>query len=1052
MRKLAPALRAPSKSLPLALFISLVALAFAPAANAQFGVDPEDWIAQVYGSNVDGHGIEDTATDQYGVDGIYDQAGGHPWKGITDFTMRRTDAPGDPDGGNASFIRVDVPAGLVPNPTIFPRCPRAIFDEDPSLCPTDSQIGMEELTIKEEETVVRVQVPLYNVGIEPDEVSLFGFHPADAAPLVPVIGSAVLGLEPVEIVGGVRDEATPRPDGGFFGPHDTGLFFTIESPETPAVLRSKLTFWGVPGDPAHNAQRDQACATIVDPNTLEPTLPPACSAGNVPSTVPDIPFLTNPMHCDNQPRITRLSLWSYLGAFAQVEDPTPTIDGKDGPQHCERVPFDASIDVTPDTTEPDAPVGPAVTLTTPQEGLEDKDVIATSHVRGVTVTLPPGMTINPSAANGLEACSDAQLAANTGVVGGDECPEGSKVGTVDVKSPLLPDSVTGFAFVGQPLPGDTYRLFVTLEGRGVSIRLKGSITPDPITGQLTATFPDNPQQPFETFTVDFEDGPRAPLANPLDCGAKTASGIFTPWSGTAPVTATDGFTIGEGDCPTPFDPGFSAATANPRAGAVAPFTATLVRPDRNQYLSSARVVTPPGLAGMISQVGECSNAQAAAGTCPADSRIGTATTTAGAGSEPFRLSGPVYLTEGYKGAPFGMVVVIRAIAGPYDLGTVIVRQSIFVDPEDAHITVVSDPFPRILDGVPIRLRQVDVALDTPGFAFNPTSCGAKEVKATLYPTEGAAVDRSSSFTLGACEALGFTPKMKMQLVGPRQTRFEGHPALHTTVEAPKGQANIGKVRVALPPALALDPKNSQKVCSVADAAKADCPTNTRIGFAKAISPALDGPLQGPVYFVQGIRTDPTTGNQIRTLPSLLAKLRGEIAINLRGTTAVEGRRLVSNFDRVPDAPISDFRLNLRGGKTGPLVVSARRGICDRKQVTLTAFTGQNAKTAAQKVNMRKPCRRPLVVFRKIRASASKLVVKGTIRPKATKRLRVSMRCGKTRITKTANRPRKGRWAASIKRKGACAAARKATLKVSYPGGGDFRIAVRKRNLKLPAGS
>jgi hypothetical protein len=1056
---------------------------------AQVFADPSRTVTNAYSNTLD----PDSWDDPYpvpgeGVPGVYELAGGHPFIGVTDFSMIRV-PDGPPVGGNVDHLRVDVPPGLVPNPNAFDRC----TDEElkKSTCPVSSQIGTEELRIWVEDLEsltgdVVLRVPLYNMtplsnpadAPQQDVPARFGFNPAEAGEAivaVPALGElvgSVVGLEPVHIVGGVRDAPS------VFGPHDYGLFFTIDhlphydpdDGKSPGVLRSDLTFWGAPGDAAHNDQRGKSCLITEKPIlALGSTF---CSLVGAPGTTPPAgrAFLTNPTHCPEVPQITGIAVFSQNGSPDSLPEPTPTItsvdDGQphDAAQRCENVPFDAEIAVAPDVTTPDTPTGPKVDVTVPDDaelGWTDRGKFANSHIRDVQVTLPPGMTINPSVANGLEACTDDQLAADIGVPGGEACPEGSEVGTVEAVSPLLPPTaaapstdpvLTGTAYVGQPIPGDKYRLFVTVEGRGISIRLKGSVKLDPATGQVTATFQNNPQQPVDRLTVDFEDGPRAPLATPLDCGPKAATGTLVPWSGNGPlnVTAAPFEVAGEG-CPPGFNPSFGAASANPSAGAKAPFTATLTRPDQNRLLSRARVVTPPGLAGMISKVTECSDAGAATGACPASSRIGTVTTAAGAGPEPYSLSGSVYLTDGYKGAPFGMVAVVRAIAGPYDLGTVIVREALFVDPEDAHVTVVSDPFPTILDGVPIRLRDVRFALDTPGFAYNPTSCGPKEVRATLYPTEGTAIDRSTTLTIGNCEALGFTPKMSMQLIGPRQTRFEGHPSLKTVVTSPEGQANIGRVRVVLPRALALDPKNSQKVCSVADAAKADCPATTRIGVAKAVSPALDRPLSGPAYFVQGVRTDPSTGAQIRTLPSLLVKLRGQIAINLRGTTAVENRNLVSTFDRIPDAPVSEFALTLKGGKKGPLVVSARRGICDREQITNAQMAGQNGKAKDQKVDMIKPCRRPLIVFRTIKASASRLVVRGTIRKKADKPLKVTLRCGSKGVTKRASR-RGTRWAVGIKRTGACADARKAKLRVTYPGGGDFRIAVRKRSVRLPAGS
>jgi hypothetical protein len=928
-------------------------LGAAPAANAQFGVDPDKWIAQVYGNNEE---TEAVATQEYDTLGIYDQAGGHPWKGITDFTMR-TGGDGNPQGGNPANIRVDVPVGLVPNPTIFPRCPRAVFEVSPSNCPADTQIGTEELSVKVDLATASVRVPLYNVEIEPGEVSLFGFHPADAVSQVPVpaLANALDAMHVVEIVGGVRDQPST------FGPFDYGLYFTIDdAPATPSVLRSKLTFWGVPGDLDHDVQRKSACLTELNGVALTPPLCTTAGEGTSPA-VRELPFLNNPTKCGGVPLLTRLSLWSHSNPqeFATVDDPTPTIDGKDGPQRCDRVPFDSGIEVTPNTTQPDTPVGPLVRHTTPQPGLHDKDVITTSHVKDVSVTLPPGMTLNPSAANGLVACTDAQLAANPGVVGGDECPEASKVGTAAAKSPLLPDAVTGSAFVGQPLAGDMYRLFVTLEGRGVSVRLKGSVRPDPNTGQLTTTFANNPEQPVDSFDVDIEDGSRSPLANPLDCGTKTASAVTTPWSGTAPDTATGSFTIGAG-CSPGFAPAFGARTGSPTAGGFTAVTASIARADGDQLLSGVRVDTPPGLGAVIKNMPKCSSALAASGACPPSTLIGTASTRSGAGAEPFPLSGPVYFTEGYKGAPFGMVAVVRAIAGPYDLGTVVVRQSVFVDPEDAHITVVSDPLPQILEGVPIRLRTIDVSIDRQRFVYNPTSCGGKPVGSTLHSIQGAVSRPSASISTDRCQALGFKPRMSMRLTGRRQIKLGKHPGLRVRVRQARGQANIGRARVVLPLSLALDPANARAICDFEAGLKAQCPAKSKIGRARAFSPALNRPLRGPVYFVQGIRIDPKTGARIRTLPSLLVKLNGEIRINLRGTTNVARRRLVSTFAKVPDAPVSRFDMRLKGGKGGILTVAtrARRGICARRrQISRAVFTGHNGKRKIQRVKMAKPCPR-----------------------------------------------------------------------------------------------
>jgi hypothetical protein len=900
-------------------------------------------------------------------------------------------------------------------------------------------------------------VPLYNMEIADDQVSRFGFNPADATG-VPGIGplllDALLGLHPVEIIGGVRDspsEANPPGSGEHQFAADLGLYFTIgEAPATPRIKRSKLTFWGVPGAAQHAGELGRSCIVGL----------PLCVGGpNGPPPDSDLPFLTNPTECAGQPTQTRLILESHSGVFDSALELTPTIDGKDGPQHCENVPFAPRLEVVPGVTVPDSPAGPELTLGVPQDGLRDKDVLTTAHVKGVSVTLPPGMTINPSAANGLEACTDAQFEAGAGTPGGDECPEASRIGSVEVSTPLLPPlpgqsdpavDMSGAAFVGQPLPGDMYRLFLTAEGRGVSVRLKGSVKPDPATGQLTAIFDQgNPQLPFDRLAVDLRDGPRAPLATPLECGPVTATGTFAPFSGTPPVSSPAGFEIGGAGCPAVFQPVFGASSASPAAGAFSPLFVSIGREDRNEFLSRVTVSLPPGVGGRIRGVEQCPDAAAATGSCPAASRIGTATTTAGAGPEPFRLSGPVYFTGPYRGAPFGMAVVIRAVAGPFDLGTVVVRQAIHVDPEDAHLTVVSDPLPTILEGVPIRLRTIDLAIDRPEFVYNPTSCGDKQAGATLQSTRGTPIDRAAGLRFDGCEALPFAPKMSMRLTKPRQMAPGKHPGLVARVTQADRQANIGRARVRLPLSLALDPFNTRKVCGYEAGLRADCPRATRIGSATAVSPALNDPLRGPVYLVQGIRIHPVTGARIRTLPSLLAKLNGEVRINVRGTTDVEKLRLVSTFERVPDAPVSRFELRIAGGRRGILAVTGRRrGICQRRRVSDVQLTGHNGKSAASRVRMAAPCRAPALRIRRTRASGGSLVVRGTVARRARKRVRVQLRCGGTRVAKTAKRPRPGRWTATLRLRGKCASARRARLRATYPGGGDFRPAARRRRLSF----
>jgi hypothetical protein len=411
--------------------IAFATLVMAPGAAAQFRIT--DWRAQVYESAVE---VDDN---------VFDQAGGHPFIGVTDFTLA---------GGNARNVRVDVPQGLVPNPELTPRCSMAQLEA--AACPTNSQIGTEELTINLLGLPATVKVPLYNMEIEDDQVSRFAFSPTEAAGVGGLLGPVLeaLGLHPVEIIGGVRDSAAEANSPGS-GDHqfsaDLGLYFTIsDTPATPSITRSKLTFWGIPGAPLHAGELGESCI-----NALCVSRQPV---GGPPDS--DLPFLTNPTECAGVPTRTRLIVESHSGAFDSDLELTPTIDGKDGPQHCEDVPFAPRLEVVPGVSLPDSPAGPELTLGVPQDGLEDAGTLTTAHVKGVSVTLPPGMTINPSAANGLEACTDAQFEAGPGVPGGDECPEASRIGSVEVSTPLLPPlpgqsdpavDMAGAAFVGQPL-------------------------------------------------------------------------------------------------------------------------------------------------------------------------------------------------------------------------------------------------------------------------------------------------------------------------------------------------------------------------------------------------------------------------------------------------------------------------------------------------------------------------------------------------------------------------------------------------------------------------
>jgi hypothetical protein len=603
-----------------------------------------------------------------------------------------------------------------------------------------------------------------------------------------------------------------------------------------------------------------------------------------------------------------------------------------------------TLSVAPDTSQADTPAGYEVNLGVPQN--EQPYSLATPNVQNVSFTLPPGVSLSPPVANGLQGCSTAQF-------GADSCPDGSKVGTVSITTPLLHDPLTGSVYIGNPTASQMYRLFIIASGDNVTVNIPGQAIPNPVTGQITTVFDDNPQVPFSDLDVKLFGGPLSALANPESCGTFTTTSDISSYSGGPDATPSSSFNI-TGCSGSPFAPSFTAGTTNATAGAFSAFTLTFSRGDSDQEFKSITATLPPGLFAKIAGVTQCSNADANAGTCPSSSQVGTATVGSGAGSHPLFLTGSVYLTGPYNGGAYGLATVIPAIAGPYNLGTVVVRQSLRIDPNDAHVTAVSDPFPTILKGVPLRIKTVNLSLNRPDFIVNPTSCDQMQIGATITSVSGTTDSTSSPFAVGGCGSLPFFPSLALKLTGKGQTKSGKHPTLSATLKVGSGQANISSARVVLPLSLALDPNNTQVVCSVADAAATSCPANTIVGSVTATSPLLPDPLKGDVYLVQGIRTN-KQGQQIKTLPSLLVPLKGDVDLNLHASTAVSGGKLVSTFSPVPDAAVSNFQLKINGGKNGILVVTGRgRSICKGSQTATGDLTAHSGKVEDLSVKMGRP--------------------------------------------------------------------------------------------------
>ncbi len=760
-----------------------------------------------------------------------------------------------------------------------------------------------------------------------------------------------------------------------------------------------------------------------------------------------LPFLANPADCLDAQPFTKLTVDSWIHPARTLNnDPSPDfgapdltdplwksskaiappVTGCDDPALTSQ--FRPSLDVRPTpgtgTSQADAPSGFTVNLDFPQlndptdsSSVIDPSVPNAPALKDATVTMPAGVSISPSASDGLDGCSDLpgpgdQVHYDTTIP--VTCPDASKVGSVVATTPLLAqrdpatdevigaEPVSGDVFVLKPHPGDLspagdqdgkFRLLIQLNSAkdGVNLKLPGVVTADRTTGQLTGRFENNPQLPAKHLTLIFDPGQRAALVNPATCTVAKSNGAFTPWSrggtrsdgvvvpGTPDATSGSSFDVSwdgnGGSCPStlPFAPLVSAGTADPQAGASSPFTFDLTRGDRQDVLTGINVGLPDGLLGAVKNVALCSDADANAGSCPAASRIGSATTAAGAGEHPFYIADqPVSLTGPYKGAPYGLAIAVHAVAGPFDLGTVVVRQALNIDVNDAHATVVSDPLPTIRDGVPFRIRRVHVVVDRPGFMRSPSSCAPKSIISNITSAGGQTASLTTPIGFSGCAKLAFKPKLTMKLKGTKETKVGGHPGLEATVTQQAGEAGAKALTVTLPLSLALDPDNaaSDNLCEYTDGLKADCPEKSVIGTMTAISPLLKAPLSGKVYFVKGVRTDPKSGRQIRTLPTMLVKLRGEIDFNLRATNSVpDNKHLTSTFPAIPDAPLSSATLKLNGGKKGILVVTdGHSDICYSPQKPFLAATGQNGKRLDTSITLTPEC--PLAVVSRTFTSSS----------------------------------------------------------------------------------
>jgi hypothetical protein len=901
---------------------------------------------------------------------FFETAGAHPNFGFTQFIIKHGPPPGEAPVGELKTVRVDLPVGLSVNPGATPRCKRTDFEAD--ACSILSKVGESFVTAAGPlgpiaPTPGVTQVPVYNVEPKEGEPARFGLKLA---------GNEVFLEGDVDWAGDYHEGFTIHVPAAL--PEDLGGALGLLTGQKGVILKNRLVFEGRAGDGTFLTTPTTCFGPAYKDDWKEGEAPGGPS-GSIYST-----FLRADSVEEPDP--------NFPNGSSYFESPIPPLSETEGPgtspKDCDTIPYDPEIEIDAGTAEVNSPAGAEVNVDVPH--LKEADGQDSSHTRRTTVTLPQGMGLNPSGANGLKTCTDAEF--GKGTRNPVACPAESVVGQVRIESPPLVDQLNpqpeevleGDVYAGKqlsrdPASGDEYRIFINAKSDryGVDVRLIGNVRADPQTGQLRTTIDETPQVPFTSFDLSFEGGAQAVLSSPLTCGPNKGDAVMTPWARPEPATPSSSFTLtsapGGGKCAKtmaerPFGPAFGAGPESSKAGAFSPVSIRITRTDGQQELKGTDVVLPPGMTGKLRGIPYCSEdalataagragaEEQASSSCPAESQVGIASVAAGTGPTPYKIDGRVFLSGPYHGAPLSLAVVTPATAGPFDLGTVVVRVALFVDPETAQIHAVSDPIPHVFGGTLLSVRSVDLKMDRPNFTLNPTSCDPFATSGTLAgggadpanPASFSAFPVSSAFQASDCEALSFKPKLFTKLIGGRKAlRRSGHPKFRATLVAREGDANIKRAALTLPHSQFLDQNHIGTICTRVQLAAADCPARSIYGYARAQSPLLDDEVAGPVYLIASDHE----------LPDLLADLHGQVNVRLRGVISSAKERLKTVFYPVPDVPVSKFTINMKGGKKGLLVNS--RDLCKGKNRSFLSFMAQNGKgLKVKKLPLRTPgCRK-----------------------------------------------------------------------------------------------
>ncbi len=896
------------------------------------------------------------------------QAGAHPYSASTALFGSSVRSAGKiVPAGSPHNIEVAVPPGFIANPRATQRCPQSV--EVPNFQQGD--VTCDDVA---PESIVGVAAPVLKFGSHGiNEPAWNSFTPKGYP-----AGFRFSVLVPeVQVTGAVRS--------------DDDYAIELGSKQTlqdEPVFGSFFSFWGVPADPSHDLQRCGPGVGYPEENNTR------CSAPRA-SVFDPTALVTNPTDCAGEavspPTVNlKYDSWEDIGNFNEASVELPPVTG------CEDLEFEGDLSLQPQKTEAAVPSAFDYEVEIPQEGLLDPEKLVTPELKHTVVTLPEGVGLNPASAAGLGACTPDQM----GYLGNNfgephpihfnkapvDCPENSKLGTVEIASPLLDLPLQGIVYLASQDDNpfnSTIALYLVIEDEqtGLTFKLPGKAIPNPVTGQVVSTFPNNPQLPFEKLVIHFKGGNLAPLATPEACGTYATDSEVTPWSAPQsgpPFHDNDVFSITEGKggsvCPSslaarPFKPSFRAGTTSAAAGAFTGLRVKMSRQDGEQDLRRLSFTLPKGVSGKLAGIPYCSEAQIALAesqsgkaeqaspACPKASDLGSVVASAGIGTNPYYADGRLYLTGPYKGAPVSTVAVVPAVAGPYDLGNVVVRTPLYINRQTAQVTASSDPLPYILKGIPLHLRSIEINVDRPDFIVNPTSCEKGSVIAQIAGGGGdnaseaddVSVAATDPFQVGGCGNLGFKPKLTGKVIGP--TKRGKNPAFEAKLTAPQGAyANLRSARVALPHSEFLDQSHIRTICTRVQAAAKQCPEGAIYGFAEATSPLLDGKLTGPVFLK----------SSDHQLPDLAIFLRGPdsqpIEVEFQGRIDSVKGQIRNTIEGLPDVPVSQFRLKMRGGKRGLLINS--RNLCNGKQGRMTVdLAGQQNSTSTVRPLLGNSCKK-----------------------------------------------------------------------------------------------